>query len=108
VKLLIPVLASAQTAHEIMARVAANQDRVEAARAGFIYRQKVLVRLQRTDGKLAREEDREYSVTPERDGVRRELVHFSGKYGLNGKEVAFQEPGEHYRKRSGGRLRQRR
>jgi hypothetical protein len=95
--LFIPVLASAQTAQEIMARVAANQDRAEVARAGIVYRQNVLVRMQRTDGKLAREEDREYSVTPEPDGVRRELVHFSGKYGLNGKEIAFLEPGEHYR-----------
>jgi hypothetical protein len=94
--LLIPALANAQTAQEIMTKVAANQDRADAARAGFVYHQDVLVRLQRTDGKLAREEDREYTVTPEPDGVKREMVHFSGKYGVNGKEFPFSEPGEHY------------
>jgi hypothetical protein len=93
---LLPALACAQTAEEIMIKVAENQTRAESARAGFIYRQDVLVRLKRTDGKLAREEDREYTVTPEPDGVRREMVHFAGKYGLDGKEIAFSEPGEHY------------
>lgn len=94
---LLPALALAQTAEEIMARVADNQTRAEAARAGFIYRQDVLVRLKRADGKLAREEDREYTVTPEPDGVKRDMVHFSGKYGVGGKEFPISEPGEHYR-----------
>ncbi len=95
--LLIPLLASAQTAQDIMAKVAINQERAESARAGFVYRQDVLVRLQRTDGKLAREEDREYTVTPAADGIQRALVHFSGKYGIKSKEFSFSEPGEHYR-----------
>jgi hypothetical protein len=76
--------------------VAENQTRAEAARAGFVYRQDVLVRLQRSDGKLAREEDREYTVTPEPDGVKREMVHFTGKYGLKGKEFPITEPGAKY------------
>ncbi len=80
-----------------MAKVAENQTRAEAARAGFVYRQQVLVRLQRSDGKLAREEDREYSVTPQPVGVKREMVHFTGKYGLNGKEIPFAEPGAKYK-----------
>jgi hypothetical protein len=94
---LLPALAWAQTADEIMAKVAENQTRAEAARAGFVYRQNVLVRLKRADGKLAREEDREYTVTPEPDGVKREMVHFAGKYGVGGKEIPFSEPGEHYK-----------
>jgi hypothetical protein len=94
--LLVPVFAHAQTADKIMARVAENQTRAETARAGFVYRQDVLVRLQRSDGKLAREEDREYTVTPEPDGVKREMVHFTGKYGVNGKEFPIAEPGDHY------------
>jgi hypothetical protein len=93
---LLPALARAQTADAIMARVAENQTRAEAARAGFVYRQNVLVRLKRSDGKLAREEDREYTVTPEADGVKREMVHFAGKYGVNGKEFPIAGPGEHY------------
>ena len=80
-----------------MANVAASQSRAEAARASFVYRQRVLVRLQRADGKLAREEDRDYIVTPDADGSKRELVHFAGKYGVNGKERAISAPGEKYR-----------
>jgi len=95
--LLVPIAAFGQTAGEIMAKVAENQGRAEAARAGFVYRQNVLVRLLRTDGKLSREEDREYSVTPEPDGVKREMVHFAGKYGVGGKVVAISEPGEKYK-----------
>ncbi len=93
---LLPALVRAQTADEIMARVAENQTRAEAARAAFVYKQDVLVRLQRSNGKLAREEDREYTVTPEPDGVKREMVHFTGKYGVNGKEFPIAKPGEHY------------
>ncbi len=74
-----PALVRAQSADEIMARVAENQTRTEAARASFVYQQDVLVRLQRSNGKLAREEDREYTVTPEPDGIKREMVHFRGE-----------------------------
>ncbi len=56
----------------------------------------MLVRLKRSDGKLAREEDREYTVTPQPDGVNREMVHFAGKYGVDGKEFPISQPGEHY------------
>lgn len=94
--MLRPALVRAQSADEIMARVAENQTRAEAARSSFVYRQDVLVRLQRSDGKLAREEDREYTVTPTADGVDREMVHFAGKYGVKGKEYPISEPGEHY------------
>jgi len=94
---LLPVFACAQTADEIMVKVAENQTRAEAARAGFVYRQNVLVRMKRANGKLAREEDREYSVTPEPDGVKREMTHFSGKYGVGGKEFPISDPGEKYK-----------
>ncbi len=95
--LLLPALACAQTADQIMAKVAENQNRAEAARTGFVYRQNVLVRLKRTNGELAREEDREYTVAPTPDGVKREMVHFAGKYGVNGKVTSFAEPGEKYK-----------
>jgi hypothetical protein len=59
----------------------------------------VLVRLKRADGKLASspEEDREYSVAPEPAGVKREMVHFAGKYGVGDKEFPISEPGEKYK-----------
>jgi hypothetical protein len=94
---LLPAIVSGQTAEQIMAKVAENQNRAAAARVNYVYQQNVLVRMQRADGKLAREEDRSYSVTPEPDGVKREMTHFAGKYGVNGKEVAFSEPGEKYK-----------
>jgi hypothetical protein len=95
--LLIPFLISAQTAQQIMAKVAENQDRAEAARTSYVYQQKILVRMLRSNGKLAREEDREYTVAPGPSGITREMVHFSGKYGVDGKEFPITEPGQHYR-----------
>ncbi len=58
------VLAQTPDAAEIMRRVSENLDREEAARAAFVYDQNVFVRLQRANGKLAREETRQYSVAP--------------------------------------------
>ena len=49
------------TANEIMARVAANQDRSQEARKQYIYRQQIHVALNRTNGKLVRQEDTDYS-----------------------------------------------
>jgi hypothetical protein len=95
--LLIPAFLTAQTAEEIMARVAENQTRAEAARASFVYHENLLVRLKRSDGKLAREEIRDYTVTPTPTGVQREMVHFAGKYGLRGKEYDFTTPGYEYK-----------
>ena len=48
----------------IMARVAPNQDRAQQTRSAFVYHQSMLIRFQRSNHKLAREEQREYVVTP--------------------------------------------
>jgi hypothetical protein len=87
-----------QTADEIMAKVAENQDRAEAARTGYVYHQKLLVRMKRANGRLAREEDRDYTVTPAANGTTRELVKFAGKYGVGKKEVPISTPGEEYKR----------
>ncbi|MCU1262654.1 MAG: hypothetical protein JWO80_5539 [Bryobacterales bacterium] len=97
VLLLIPAVMAAQTAEEIMARVAENQSRAEDARASFVYHENLLVRMKRANGKLAREEIRDYTVTPTPTGVKREMVHFAGKYGLHGKEYDFATPGYEYK-----------
>ncbi len=68
------------TAEAIMARVAANQDRAEQSRAAHIYNQKIVIRLRDNSGKLVREEDSEYSVTPTAEGTKKELAAFSGRY----------------------------
>ena len=68
------------TAEAIMARVAANQDRAQQLRASYIYRQRIVVRLRDSGGKLVREEDSRYDVTPTPDGTKKELAAFSGRY----------------------------
>lgn len=86
------------TADDIMARVAANQDRADQARADFVYHQDVLIRLNRANGKLAREEYSEYTVAPTPDGTKKERSLFRGKYMDRGKEVEFDKPGYEHKK----------
>ena len=68
---------------EIMRRVSENVDKANAARAAWVYEHDTFVRLKRTNGKLAREESREYTVAPTEKGARRKLVRVEGKI-LNG------------------------
>jgi len=75
---------------EIMARVAANQDRGQQARAEYVYQQRIHVASLRTNGKLAREETTDYLVTPTPDGTKKELKHIEGRYWHKGKYVEFQ------------------
>jgi hypothetical protein len=75
---------------EIMARVAANQDRGEKARAEYVYQQRIRVVTRRTNGKLAREETTDYLVTPTPDGTKKELKHIDGRYWHKGKYLEFQ------------------
>ena len=82
-----------KTAEGIMARVALNQDRDQDLRTAFVYHQNVMVRLNRNNGKLAREEYGEYTVTPTSKGVNKEQTLFRGKYMDHGKEVEFDKPG---------------
>src|ERR1700730_9242411 len=81
------------TADGIMLRVALNQDRAQEIRKAFVYHQNVMVRLNRKNGKLAREENAEFIVTPATKGVSRELASFHGKYAEHGKEVEFDKSG---------------
>jgi hypothetical protein len=86
-----------QTAQQIMSRVAANQDHASAARAQYVYHQNLLVRMSRANGKLAREETRDYTVTPQAGGVQRDLVGFSGKIGMGKKVVTYDNPDFRYK-----------
>ena len=76
--LLLLQSAPALTVDEIMARVAENQDRAQEARKQWVFEQDVLVRLHRTNGKLAREETRKYLVTPTPTGLQRKLQSQEG------------------------------
>ncbi len=81
----------------IMAKVAMNQDRAQEMRKAFVYHQSLLIRFQRGNGKLAREEQREYTVTPSERGFKKDLVKFTGKYAKGGKLFEYNEPGFEYK-----------
>src|SRR5579863_3792562 len=81
----------------IMAKVAMNQDRAQEMRKAYVYHQSLLIRFKRGNGKLAREEQREYTVTPSEKGFKKDLVHFTGKYEKSGKLFDYNEPGFEYK-----------
>jgi hypothetical protein len=86
------------TADSIMAKVAANQDRAQTARTAYVYNQELLTRMLRPNSKLAREERREYVVTPTEKGATKDLSKFTGKYERNGKLYEYDHPS--YRKQN--------
>jgi hypothetical protein len=78
---------------EIMRRVALNQAKSLELRTNYVYHQKQILRMIRGTKKIAREELREYTITPKFRGIDRQLVHFEGKYEQKGKLIAFDQPG---------------
>jgi len=70
---------------EILRRVADNQQRSDSARARIVYHQSVRTRLLRGGGKLAREESRQYTVTPTATGTDKEILSVAGLYEKGGK-----------------------
>lgn len=91
------LLAQTPDVDEIMARVADNQTRSQEMRKGFVFHQRQLLRLFRGNGKLAREEKREYTVTPKDRGVLKDLIYFDGKYEHKGDYISYDEPGHEYK-----------
>jgi len=89
--------AAAPSVADIMARVAAQQDRASDLRKDFTFHQKQLLRMNRGNGKIAREEKREYDVNPDRHGVKKDLTHFEGRYEYKGKYVPYDRPGYTYK-----------
>ena len=67
------------TADQIMARVAANQDRALQQRAEYVYEQHIRIATRKTNGKLMREETTDYLVTPTPDGTKKELKQMVGR-----------------------------
>ena len=82
---------------QIMARVGRNQAKALDLRKDFTYHQKQLLRMNYGNRKLAREEKREYDVTPDVRGVKKELTKFEGHYPYKGKAVLYDRPGYHYK-----------
>lgn len=89
----LPGLAESLTATEIMRRVAENQTKAQDARKNFVYDMNVFVRMKRANGKLAREESREYIVAPGVTGAKRKLVKVEGKILDGKKETTYSEAG---------------
>jgi hypothetical protein len=91
--------ASAQAAdvQEIMSRVAANQARTQEMRRHYVYTQKQTLRLVRGNGKIAREERREYVVSPGADKFHKHLASFSGRYESKGVYTPYDKPEYHYK-----------
>ena len=56
-----------------MARVAANQDRSEALRKEFVYRQHIHILTHKPSGKLQREETTDYDVAPTPQGTEKKV-----------------------------------
>jgi hypothetical protein len=77
------------SADEIMARVAANQDRAEKLRDLYIYQQHIRIVTHKTNGKPAREETTDYLVTPMPEGTQKDLKHIEGQYWRKGKLLEF-------------------
>ncbi len=82
---------------QIMSRVGRNQAKSQDARKDWIYNQKQLLRMIRGNGKLAREEHREYAIAPKVRGIHKQLTSFAGKYGDHGREVAYDKPKYQYK-----------
>ncbi len=82
---------------DILSRVALNQAKSQDLRKSYVYNQKQLLRMIRGSGRLAREEHREYVITPHDRGVKKQLAHFDGKYEIHGRYVAYDRPGYEYK-----------
>jgi hypothetical protein len=81
------------TAEDVMCRVAENQERAQQARTNYVYDMNVFVRMKRANGKLAREESRDYVVAPTEKGARRKLVKVDGKVLDGRKEIHYDKAG---------------
>ena len=86
--------AQAPDVDSIMSQVAIHQAKSQDLRDLYVYTQKQLLRFVRGNGKIAREERREYVVTPKVHRSKKQLVHFEGKYEDHGQFFAFYTP--HY------------
>lgn len=97
--LLLPAAAcwGQPTLEEILAKVAANQERGVEARKSIVYRQDTLVRLLRTNGKLSREEKRQYTAAPTAKGTEKKLDHFEGRYERGGRLYSYASPKFQYK-----------
>ena len=86
----VPAASEALSAKTIMERVAANQDRAEAQRKEFVYKQHIHILTHKPGGRLIREETADYDVAPTPEGMQKSLKALTGKYWSKGKYLTFE------------------
>jgi hypothetical protein len=77
------------TAEEIMAKVAANQDRTEAARTHYIYMQHIRAVSRKPGGRVMCEEITDSRVSPRAKGSHQELLTLDGRHWQKGRYVHY-------------------
>ena len=77
-------------AADIMARVAANQDRSEALREEYVYKQHIHIVTHKPKSRMVREETADYDVVPQPDGIQKHLNSVTGRYWNKGRYLDFQ------------------
>jgi hypothetical protein len=80
---------SPMTAEQIMARVAANQDRTEAARARYIYQQHIRIASRKPGGRLMCEEVTDSRVSPQPKESQQQLLKLDGSLWHKGKYLHY-------------------
>lgn len=73
-------LPAVPTAEQIMAKVAANQDRTEAARTRYIYQQHIRMVSRKPGGRVMCEEVTDSRVSPQQNGSQQRLQTLDGRY----------------------------
>jgi hypothetical protein len=86
---------STLTADEIMARVATNQDRTEAARMRYIYQQHIRMVSRKPGGKVMCEEVTDSRVSPKQKESQQQLLTLDGRYWQKGRYVHYTTLQEH-------------
>src|SRR5215831_12066689 len=91
--LLLLQVSQPESADATMAKVAQNQDRAQEMRSAFVYNQNLFIRFKRGNGKVCREELREFTVSPTATCTKKDLTRFLGRYLKDGKLVEYKEAG---------------
>jgi hypothetical protein len=77
----------------IMAKVAANVEKAADSRRQFVYHQSVISTLVRSNGQIARRENREYDVFPTESSSEKKLVTLRGELRRGKKSTPYSEAG---------------
>jgi hypothetical protein len=80
------------SAEEIMARVAANQDRENNLRSNYVYQQRIHIVSKKPHGRVMREETATYEVVPTAEGSDKTQEKIIGRYWQKGSYIDFEGP----------------